>query len=442
MKRRLEFLIFLFGAVLLSCSKEEMDFDKYVGLQGKIDPGIIRKETIIINRQFNVFFPKVEVYHSAVEEEGLWTPELIVKNIIDIHLEILPIYVFGEGNISGDYYAVSGYAVSHNASAFSVKKISGNVEMMGWYMSTFGFDFQLLDEKGNAVNNQDVTFYVTPEPSTTIGSTTYKKGYSFSLSPALTLGRLKKQDEGEEAPTWKNTILGIVSFGFDCENSSTQILPDQSVLMWTGPNDRMTSYEFKTNNLGKGVSPSAVPGLFRTDQRVDFSWVWRIRGGAYSAKDRCFGNMKMKVNVKPQYGANVRGEYYFGKAEKKMTYIDKNRILSTNQPSSFSFDLPSINRIPTGDFSLKNCTRSYLKNLKIYRTGEYGKKDPYLSVDCSCDQNESVSSILREGIYDFYYELVNGDTGESRGLFVITESQVKPGEKLVLTTFDAKQVLK
>lgn len=477
--KQLHFLFLCLALSISSCTKLPEYSDKGIlnqdpsfvhsnFNQDKTDPGIIQRETTIIDRSYSVEFPAKRILDWNSYALAIDSPYKKVDNMIDLHLEILPLYVFGTENSAGDYYAINGYVVSHNASAFQKRNLniskvdpapgvtpaefikdSCSVAWMGWFMSDFAFDFQLLDDKGNAVNNQDVNFFVQPEPSTTIGSTTYTKGFSFTLAPSLTFGAVKKMSGEEEKPSWKTTLLGVVGLGFNSDNKSTQNLPDQSVMMWTGPQDRTVNYDFVSNNIGKKIDPEAIPTMFRNDQRVDFSWVWYVKSGSYAAKDYCFDNMKMKVSIHPKYKSFAEGDAYVwvkevdknGKehTERYSRQIDEFNIEADNTQISVADVLPAINRIPTGTFTLKNCTRSYLSNIKIYRTGEFGTGLAYSSVDGTCDTNESVQSILREGTYDFFYELFNGDTGESRGVFFIEGVEIKSNTDKTLTTFDGKR---
>ncbi len=314
-----------------------------------------------------------------------------------MHVEVLPIYAFGaQDGVSGDYYAVNGYVVAHNAKVFADDNIlvhspyNEQIRRTGWYMSQLSVGLQLLDKDGKAVDNQNVTFFVTPEPSTTIGSTTYKKGFSFSLAPSVTFGSIKKEGTEDEEPTWKKIRMGCVNFGFNWENSSTQDIPDQSVVMSTGPQDRSVSLSLLTNNVKDAIGKSAIPAIAYSDQRFDFSFVWHVDEGSYCAKKGGFGNMTMKMMVNPKYKSSYSGEFHYtpdgsdvppeNKKDASVKYYESYNKIQQELSLSETVKLPGINRIPTGYLNMKNTTRNYLTKISLWRTGEYdsNKTDAYL----------------------------------------------------------------
>ena len=288
-----------------------------------------------------------------------------------------------------------------------------------------------------------MSFLVTPEPSTTIGSTTYRKGFSFSLAPSVTIGTARVEDPGK-LPSWKTVGLGNVNIGFKWEDSSTQNLPDQSVVMSTGTEDRSVSFSLLTNNVEKSIGAKAIPAVARSDQRFDFSFVWHVHSGCYCAKDGDFGNMKMSMSVSPVFKSNFQGDYSFiptgdsGKDSDSFISFDS---FSHEMVCSATVDLPNMNRIPVGKVRIKNTTRSYLTGISLWRTGEYGAAgDAYSKVKGSYDTNESVVTLTRVGQYDLVYELVNGDTGESRGRFMIRNFAVEADQTRELSTMDATRL--
>ena len=358
-----------------------------------------------------------------------------IDSLIELHYEVLPFYVYEGVGLSGDYYAVQGYAVAHNALADRTREFRyGDYTMRfsGWYMGRLELGFQLLSPEGKALNQDEVQYYVTPEPSTTIGSTKYKKGFAFSLGLyPVTIGAALCENPGAD-PSWKTIYKGKISLGFKWEDSATQVLPDQSVEMTTDPWNRAVTYGFKSNNIGPGYRTEDIPITFRTDQRVDFSFVWHVPSGNYCARDYDFGSMKMKISIAPQYQAEldaIDGSLAFRAEKAKNNSLEK------------IVDLPTINRIPTGEICFKNTTRSYVTDIEVWRTGEYNaSKEPYHTVEDNLDTNEESSFLLHEGQYDIVYELVNGDTGESRGKYMIQGIELKAGATKDTSTLKGKKI--
>lgn len=368
----------------------------------------------IYDLSFDVTIPAVQLWKSSYTYDS--TPISVTK-AIDLHIEVLPIYVFGNEDYSGDYYGISGYCIMHNGSFYKeVKKSFGSFVTMYayyWYMSRYNLEFQLLSSDGQKVSNENTLFFVTPEPSTTISSTTYKKGFSFSLSPKLTIGTRQDEDEQTHELSWKNMLMGVIGFGFKWDDSYTQNLPDQSVELNTGTMTRDVSYTIITNNDENGFGTEYIPTVARTDQRVDFSFVWQLKSGNFCAKDNDLGNMKLQIGITPVYKSAAYSEnsQSVGKV--------KSRVKYTHPKLSSTIDLPGMNRIPVGDVKIKNTTRNTMTNILFYRSGEYGINSPYFSHNGAYNQNEEAEIMMREGKYDIVYELVDPNLLNPKGRYMI-----------------------
>ena len=372
----------------------------------------------IYDLSFDVTIPAVKLWESSYTYNS--TPISVTK-AIDLHIEVLPIYVFGSEDYSGDYYGISGYCIMHNGSFYKeVKESFGSFVTMYayyWYMSRYNLEFQLLSSDGQTVSNENTLFFVDPEPSTTISSTTYKKGFSFSLSPKLTIGTRQVEDEKTQELSWQNMLMGVIAFGFKWEDSYTQNLPDQSVELNTGTT-RDVSYTIITNNDENGFGTEYIPTVARTDQRVDFSFVWQLKSGNFCAKDNDFGNMKLQIGITPVYKSAAYSEntQSVGKVKSRVTY--------THPKLSSTIDLPGMNRIPVGDVKIKNTSSNTMTNILFYRSGEYGINSPYFSHNGAYNQNKEAEIMMREGKYDIVYELVEPNLLNPIGRFMIPGVEV------------------
>lgn len=372
----------------------------------------------IYDLSFDVTIPAVQLWERTYTYNS--TPISVTK-AIDLHIEVLPIYVFGSEDYSGDYYGISGYCIMHNGSFYKeVKEYLSNVWTLYayyWYMSRYNLEFQLLSSDEQKVSNENTLFFVTPEPSTTISSTTYKKGFSFSLSPKLTIGTRQDEDETTHELSWKSMRMGVIGLGFKWEDSHTQNLPDQSVELNTGTT-RDVSYTIITNNDEKGFGTEYIPTVARTDQRVDFSFVWHLNSGNFCAKDNDLGNMKLQIGITPEYKSAAYSMHY-ETAEKV-----ESRVKYTHPKLSSIIDLPGMNRIPVGDVKIKNTTINTMTNILFYRSGEYGINSPYFSHNGAYNQNGEAEIMMREGKYDIVYELVDPNLLNPIGRFMIPGVEV------------------
>ena len=386
----------------------------------------------IYDLSFDVTIPAVQLWERTYTYNS--TPISVTK-AIDLHIEVLPIYVFGSEDYSGDYYGISGYCIMHNGSFYKeVKEHLSNVWTLYayyWYMSRYNLEFQLLSSDEQKVSNENTLFFVTPEPSTTISSTTYKKGFSFSLSPKLTIGTRQDEDETTHELSWKSMRMGVIGLGFKWEDSHTQNLPDQSVELNTGTT-RDVSYTIITNNDEKGFGTEYIPTVARTDQRVDFSFVWHLNSGNFCAKDNDLGNMKLQIGITPEYKSAAYSMHY-ETAEKV-----ESRVKYTHPKLSSIIDLPGMNRIPVGDVKIKNTTINTMTNILFYRSGEYGINSPYFAHNGAYNQNGEAEIMMRKGKYDIVYELVDPNLLNPIGRFMIPGVEVSANGTTETSTVKAE----
>ena len=387
----------------------------------------------IYDLSFDVTIPAVKLLESSYTYNS--TPISVTK-AIDLHIEVLPIYVFGSEDYSGDYYGISGYCIMHNGSFYKEVEKSFESSVMYayyWYMSRYNLEFQLLSSDGQKVSNENTLFFVTPEPSTTISSTTYKKGFSFSLSPKLTLGIRQDEDETTHELSWKGMLMGVIGLGFKWEDSQTQNLPDQSVELNTGTT-RDVSYTIITNNDENGFGTKYIPEVARTDQRVDFSFVWHLQSGNFCAKDNDLGNMKLQIGITPVYKSAAYSKNHYSQSVTKV----ESRVIYTHPTISSIIDLPGMNRIPVGDVKIKNTTINTMTNILFYRSGEYGINSPYFSHNGAYNQNEEAEIMMREGKYDIVYELVEPTLLNPIGRFMIPGVEVSANGTTETSTIKAE----
>ena len=389
----------------------------------------------IYDLSFDVTIPEVLLLESSYKYNS--TPISVTK-AIDLHIEVLPIYVFGSEDYSGDYYAISGYCIMHNGSFYKEVQKSFESSVLYayyWYMSRYNLEFQLLSSDEQKVSNENTLFFVTPEPSTTISSTTYNKGFSFSLSPKLTLGVRQDEDETTHELSWKGMLMGVIGLGFKWEDSQTQNLPDQSVELNTGTT-RDVSYTIITNNDENGFGTEYIPTVARTDQRVDFSFVWHLKSGNFCAKDNDLGNMKLQIGITPVYKSAAYSENHYSQSVTKV----ESRVKYTHPTISSIIDLPGMNRIPVGDVKIKNTTINTMTNILFYRSGEYGINSPYFSHNGAYNQNEEAKIMMREGKYDIVYELVERDLLNPIGRFMIPGVEVSANGTTETSTIKAEEL--
>ena len=396
--------------------------------------------SLIINKSYDINIPEHVIDKHTITGMGtfyLYTPEVSAPGAFDLHLNVFPLYVFGtDENISGDYYCVEGSITSHNALTYA-ERTYNQVWIYGWYPSQFDLEFQLLSPDGKQLGSNEVEFFTYPEPSTSIGSSTYTKGTTFTLGPKLTFGGARPEGVSGIL-AWVNTALGMISVGYSYDSSSKQHLPDQGISLKTDAQTQAVNYSFITFNDTGGYSTASIPLIFRSNQSISFSWVWHVKTGKYCAKDYDFGNMKMAVKIKPTYKAAYKGKIVntYGRA------VFEGRALYEHPDLTANFDLPAMNRIPTGDIELKYIDmvdNNYLTQLKVYRSGEYSPdKKPYYSDTSIYKKNQIAKIPIRVGTYDIVYKIQDREYGTVISHSIIKNVKVTANNITEKTTFDSE----
>jgi len=344
----------------------------------------------------------------------------------DVHLEILPIYCPGSTDASGEYYAVSGYVMAHNRQLFDVKDY-GKSTLCGYYMGNLAFGLQLLDEAGQPVTNDAVNFVDTPEPSTTISSWTYTTGYSISIKAAVTIGTAS----GFSAPLPS----------FKTNDKATQDLPEQVVEMSTNAFNRSVNYELLTNRYQGGYHAENLPSFSWNDQRVDFSFVWFVRKGHYTARDYNTGHMKLRFDLRPQLLANANMVYQSAGYDCYRLEVGLKPEMNYDD-SSFIIDMPTLDRAPIGNFSVQNPSTFYMTDITLWHSGTYGTPDadPVCSCSDAYGRDQSYDGVIQEGTYDMVFSLRDGNTGEVKYTRILRNIEIK-GEKTTVTNISTSEPL-
>ena len=373
----------------------------------------------------------VEPEQYSMEEGGQTGAQ---RQGVDLHMEIMPIYAYGCNEYSGDYYAIKGYVVAHNGD-LNVTNESCRVTdyEMKWvspFMGTLGFGCELLDKDGNTVSEGDVRFHTTPEPSTTIGSTTYTKGLTFSLGFSLTLG--SRQDT---TGVWHPTIFPMIVPNFNSSDTSTQNLPDQTVEMNTDGITRAVSYTIRTNH-SDSFNVSDIPVHARSDQRVDFSWMWFVPKGKLSSMDYGLDGVKLRFVLSPTYRFNYKSEHITGSSYTHEYYDVDVACVTPVEDRSVTIDVTGLNRTPIGTLDFANATRNFVTEVRVVSD----KTDEEMAIKGNYGQYKHLNTDLCEGEYSLYYTLKNGDTGKVIGNYVIDDIVISEGSLFETSTLKARKL--
>lgn len=361
-----------------------------------------------------------------------------VSEDFDIHLDVISLYAYGDNDYSGDYYAVSGYLVAHNAGlgihsgsiAHTVTYGQETRILTRNYLSTYlgemSVKCRLLDDQGRPMKTDDAHFFVSPEPSTSIQKTTYYSGFSFSLEFGVSFGR---------KPAGKFIIPYILP-DFSFSNKSTQELPDRTVELNTDYDTRNIDYGFLYQN-GDTFDDEAIPSIFKTDDKMEFSWGWHVYKGKVNSVDDGLKGMKLSIEIDPGYMTNV--EYFDSMEPISGHVIDYG--LSVKKSSDVSdrtwvIDLPQLDRTPKGDFSFRNQSTSYLDQIVFYNADETAS----LPVDnFHLEPSQTYETMLPAGEYEMQYRLIKGD-GTIVGNYKVSDIVIVKDQRTSSSTRNARRL--
>lgn len=149
---------------------------------------------LIIPQQTSVSFSyqvktevgKDEIAMYPVEGEG----EVTLRH------SIYPLYAFEQNSSNGDYYIVKSEVSVANEKMYKgyvshllqdeKQRLKTTTHVCGFYMREVRVYYELVDKDGKTVGEFPVGH--SPTPLTTIGSTTYTSGFSWSLGAQIRIG--------------------------------------------------------------------------------------------------------------------------------------------------------------------------------------------------------------------------------------------------------------
>lgn len=222
---------------------------------------------------------------------------------------------------------------------------------------------------------------------------------------------------------------------FNWTNSSTQNLPDQTVEMTTDGITRSVHYAIKTKQVDS-MDPDDVPNHAKTDQKVEFSWIWFVPKGRLSSVDYGTDDLKLRFCITPEYVFSYNYEYYGGSSYNYNVYGVTLGCSTPVEKRTVTIDMGGLNRTPVGTLDFANATSNYVTGIKIVSkaTGEE------LPVSGSYSRLKHMTMDLCEGEYSLYYTVKNGDTFKVIGNYVINGIVIGADSVFETSTLDSTKL--
>lgn len=371
-----------------------------------------------ITKTYNVGADNFEFAHVILSSAD----KVSRHSTVDVSIYIAPLYSYSVNgtDTSGDYYFVTMSVISHNKPMYDTFHAShGAVKTYAhiFYSKNITWDATLVNSDRSSLGSR-VSFFETPKPTSTANSTSYTSGFSKTLNVSGQGGI------SGGAPTVTFTVGG----SFTWSNSQSTTIQDQSIEMSTDPSLRSVHYDFQTNNdQMEDNTKKAIPAIARTDQICDASWCWHVSD---TKDDDLTTHFTLKFELNPFYGYMYRHATWKHEGHRKSA----NLLKESDRVSYFDIVVP--NRKRNGIIEIKSTNSEYMYGLKIKDlSGKIIAQD-----DGAYERNNIQRYQIPVGRYNVEYEIRNGDTGESKGFYRISDVEISVAQTTTRTTIDGKKI--
>lgn len=322
--------------------------------------------TMIVPQQNSVTFP-----YSIHKEVGYKDLELYPVDgtgEVTLRSSIYPFYAF-ENTLgsNGDYYLVKAEVSVFNENMYKgfvthlYKKdaYGGNLRVStnicGYYLREIRVSYRLNDRDGNEVGEFPVNH--SPSPLTTIGSTTYTSGFSWSIGAQLRIG------------ISDTTAKGSLLFGLSYDSNVERNIHDMDVR--NSSTDNTPIYAFVLNKLPAsdpqdgGYMPKLPPPALSVSSGTYMQeFIWRVPTTRDSQGDDVRFTIEQTVELDYGLCYSVRSPIGQGPREllkEEVTTITKTSFIDVTPPC----------RIPMGKLKVTNKNKGqYITQVTFTKEGE------------------------------------------------------------------------
>lgn len=376
-----------------ACEKEQAGGDDFF----EEEPPPIENTTddideLIIPQQTSITFPYQVKKEVGKKDIALYPVE--GEGEVTLRHSIYPFYAFEKNNSNGDYYLIKSEVAVTNDKMYQgymrqlfqdeTQRLQTTTHICGFYLREIRVRYELVDKDGKTVGEFPTGH--SPTPLTTVGSTTYTTGFSWSLGAQIRIGI----DTLKVSPliwniAYKNEAKRNIQ-DMDVRNTST---------------GQTAQYAFTLNNLPSSNSEDGFrpklppPPLSISTNTYAQEFIWRVP----ETKDGQGDNTAFTLNqyVEVDYGIcySLTSQLGLGPRYELEEYIE-----TVKDSSSVKLNPPC--RIPMGMLKITNKNKGqYIKDIAIAKEGE----EPKVVSKGSLAYGKSFETYINVGEYDVEFKM-------------------------------------
>lgn len=386
-------LSLLFCLFFSACEKEQTGIDDlFVEEPSSIGNTTNDIEAIIVPQQTSITFPYIIKKEVGKKEIALYPVE--GEGEVTLRHSIYPFYAYEKNNGNGDYYLIKSEIAVTNDKMYKGyinqlfqddgRKLRTTTHICGFYMREIRVRYELTDKDGNIVGEFPVGH--SPTPLTTVGSTTYTTGFSWSLGAQIRIGN----DTVKASPLIWNVA---------CNNEAKRNIQDMDVR--NSSTRQIAQYAFTLNNLPPSKTEDSYtpklppPPLSISTNTYAQEFIWRVpETKDFQGEDVAF---TLYQYVEIDYGICYSLTSPLGLGPK---YDLEEYVETVKGFSSIKLNPPC--RIPMGLLKITNKNKGqYIKEIAVAKEGE----EPKVISKGSFGYGKSFSVYVDIGKYDIEFKM-------------------------------------
>ena len=376
-----------------ACEKEQAGGDDFF----EEEPPLIGNttsdiEALIIPQETSITFPYQVKKEVGKKDIALYPVE--GEGEVTLRHSIYPFYAFEKSTSNGDYYLIKSEVAVTNDKMYrgymkqlfrdDVKKLQTTTHICGFYLREIRIRYELVDKEGNTVGEFPAGH--SPTPLTTVGSTTYTTGFSWSLGAQIRIG----SDTLKASP-----LIWNIAYN----NESKRNIQDMDVR--NSSTGQTAQYAFTLNNLPSSNSEDGFipklppPPLSISTNTYAQEFIWRVP----STKDFQGDDVKFTLHQKVEidYGVCYSLTSPLGRGPR----YDLEEYVETVRDSSTIEFIPPC-RIPMGLLKITNKNKGqYITQVAIAKQGE----EPKIVSTGSFAYGKSFQIYVDVGKYDVEFKM-------------------------------------